>query len=88
MSNKVDLFLRRAPMEHLSSIFATFSNPTNIVSDRGTAFTSGEFAEFLSVRKISHRKVAVASPWANGVVERINRFLKSSLTKLCKQPEE
>ncbi|KMQ88008.1 retrovirus-like pol polyprotein, partial [Lasius niger] len=28
------------------------------------------------------KKVAVAAPWANGLVERINRFLKSSLKKL------
>lgn len=37
---------------------------------------------------ISHRKVAVAAPWANGVVERVNRFLKSSLSKLTNEITE
>jgi len=41
-----------------------------------------EFAEFLSGYNIVHRQVAVAAPWANGLVERLNRFLKSSLKKV------
>ena len=36
---------------------------------------------------INHRKVAVASPWANGLVERVNRFLKTSLSKLIDSPD-
>jgi len=31
---------------------------------------------------VKHHLVAVAAPWANGTVERVNRFLKNSLTKL------
>jgi len=27
-------------------------------------------------------------PWANGIVERVNRFIKSSLTKLSNSPQE
>jgi len=53
-----------------------------LVSDRGTAFTSREFSEFLKSRNIKHRQIAVAAPWANGLVERINRFLKTSLQKI------
>jgi len=50
-------------IESLKNIFATFGNPSNIVSDRGTAFTSQEFERFLKELQIKHRKVAVASPW-------------------------
>jgi len=32
--------------------------------------------------------VAVAAPWANGTVERVNRFLKSAITKLVVSPTE
>jgi len=65
-----------------NQIFRTFGNPMEVVSDRGTAFTSGEFLNFTKSLNIKHRQVAVASPWANGLVERVNRFLKSSLKKL------
>lgn len=33
-------------------------------------------------RNVYHRQIAVAAPWANGLVERVNRFLKSSLRKV------
>lgn len=32
--------------------------------------------------------VAVAAPWANGMVERVNRFLKSSLCKLVDELQD
>lgn len=73
-------------IKHLSSLFQIFGNPEILVSDRGTSFTSQEFTSFLSSRGIKHRKVAVAAPWANGTVERVNRFLKSSLAKLIEDP--
>lgn len=56
-----------------------------LISDRGTAFTSLEFQQFVKERKIEHRLVAVAAPWANGMVERVNRFLKSSLKKIVEE---
>ena len=65
----------------LSWLFNIFGNPKEIVSDRGTAFTSQEFTQFLNKYDIKHRLVAVAAPWANGLVERINRFLKASLKR-------
>jgi len=75
-------------VRHLKNIFSIFGNPSKIVSDRGTAFTSREFEKFIEARSIKHRKVAVASPWANGTVERINRFIKSSLVKICDSSED
>lgn len=65
-----------------------FGNPKKIVSDRGTAFTSQEFENFLKEKKIVHRLVAVAAPWANSLVERVNRFLKSSLGKLVDELQD
>jgi len=65
------------------NIFASFGNSTNVVTDRGTAFASRDFEKFTEKQKIKHHKIAVASPWSNDVVERINRFVKSSLVKLC-----
>lgn len=66
----------------------TFGKPNELVTDRGTAFTSKEFADFIETRGIKHRKVAIAAPWVNGTVERINRFLKTSLTKLIDNQAE
>lgn len=72
-------------IKHLTSLFHILGFPEKIVSDRGTAFTSHEFSEFLSSRNIKHRLIAVAAPWANGLAERANRFLKSSLKKLVNE---
>lgn len=74
-------------MKHLSNLFKNFGNPVSLVSDRGTAFISQEFTNFLKHYNIVHRQVAVAAPWANGLVERINRFLKSSLRKIVEDDE-
>lgn len=62
--------------------------PAGIVSDRGSAFTSAEFSRFLETMKVKIRRVAVASPWANGIVKRVNRYLKSSLTKAVESAGE
>lgn len=75
-------------MNCLSVIFDLFGKPKEIVSDRGTAFTAKEFSDFVEKLNIKHRKVAVAAPWANGLVERVNRFLKSSLIKITNKPDE
>jgi len=75
-------------IDALKTIIKTFGKPDQIVSDRGTAFTSKEFSEFTEYYSIRHRKVAVAAPWANGIAERANRFLKTSLTKLINEASE
>ncbi|CAL1686650.1 unnamed protein product [Lasius platythorax] len=74
-------------IKHLTWLFQNFGNPEVLISDRGTSFTSQEFANFIKPRGIKHSLIAVAAPWANGVVERINRFLKSSLRKLIEEPD-
>jgi len=72
-------------IKNLTYLFNDRGNPLILISDRGTAFTSLEFQQFVKERKIEHRLVAVAAPWANGMVERVNRFLKSSLKKIVKE---
>jgi len=45
---------------------------------------SQEFAEFLNTYNIIHCQIAVAAPWANGLIKSLNRFLKSSFKKIIK----
>lgn len=61
--------------ERFSFLFNVFGVPRRIVSDRGTCFTYQAFERFTSKLSIKHVKVAVAFPWANGQVERVNRFI-------------
>jgi len=75
-------------IKHVSSLFLSFGLPIKIISDRGTAFSSKLFAEFMKSNEIIHTMTAVASPWANGQVERVNRFLKSTLAKVIENPDE
>lgn len=75
-------------IRYLTDLFDLFGLPKRIISDRGTSFTSKSFAEFLNNNKIKHSMTAVASPWANGQIERVNRFLKSTLSKLIDAPED
>lgn len=66
----------------LQKYFDYYSRPRRIISDRGSCFTSQMFADFMVRNNIAHVKVAVASPQANGQVERVNRILKAMLAKL------
>lgn len=66
----------------LEKYFDYYSRPRRIISDQGTCFTALEFAEKLKKWNIEHVKIAVASPQANGQVERVNRTVKAMLGKL------
>lgn len=61
----------------------TFGNPQRIITDRGTAFTSGEFAEYCKEENIQHLTITTGVPRGNGQVERIHRIIIPLLTKLC-----
>lgn len=73
-------------IKHLNSYFAAYSRPKRIVSDRGTAFTSLEFEEFLEEENVKHILIATGCPWANGQVERFNRSIRPMLAKLSESP--
>lgn len=66
----------------LQEYFNNYSKPIRIVSDRGSAFTSNEFAKFLKENNVIHVLIAASSPKSNGQIERINRDLTPMLSKL------
>lgn len=60
----------------------TFGNPRNIISDRGTAFTSKEFHDYCDQESISVSHITTGLPRVNGQVERLNRTIIAVLSKL------
>ncbi|CAK1599605.1 unnamed protein product [Parnassius mnemosyne] len=60
--------------------FHTFSVPRRLISDRGTSFTSKRFNEYLDSLGVKHVLNTVATPRANGQIERYNRTVLASLT--------
>lgn len=69
----------------LRQYFHHFGICRRIVSDRGSSLVSDEFACYLKQLNIDHIKVASATPRSNGQVERVNRFLRSILSKLSSE---
>lgn len=67
----------------LKDVFSLFGTPKILISDRGTSFTSKEFQTFVKENGIKHTLNAVATPRANGQIERYNRSILSSLVALC-----
>lgn len=64
----------------LDTVSETFGFPRRIISDRGTAFTSKNFKEYCQEKGIRHVATAVATPRANGQVERYNRTILGMLS--------
>lgn len=65
---------------YLENQFLLFGVPRRIISDRGSAFTSRRFKEFCRKHNIKHIQNAVATPRANGQVERIHQSIIAGLT--------
>ncbi|KAJ3632046.1 hypothetical protein MTP99_013143 [Tenebrio molitor] len=64
----------------LREVFGTFLGyPRRIISDNGLAFGSRYFKEFVDDKQIKHVMTAVATPRANGQVERYHRTLLDAL---------
>ena len=61
----------------LEQFFQNYNKPINIISDRGTVFTSHEFEDFLCKHNINHIKIATGSPQANVLAKvlRNNRYV-------------
>lgn len=59
----------------LEDFILDFGAPINIISDRGTCFTSHLFEEFCSKHGIRHTLNSPRHPQANGLVERMNGTL-------------
>ena len=69
-------------VRELRKIFATHGLPGICVSDNGSAFTSEEFATFMSRNGIRHITTAPYHPASNGLAERAVGTFKSGLTKM------
>lgn len=75
-------------INQLITHFSNYSRPRTIISDRGTAFSSGEFKEFCKENNVQHISTATHSPKANGQVERVNRVLGPMISKLINNDEK
>lgn len=61
----------------------TFGNPSHIITDHGTLFTSNEFKEYCEKENIEHVMITTGVPPDNGQVEWIHKIIIFILTKLC-----
>lgn len=75
-------------VKHMLLYFSTYSVPLRVVSDRGTAFTSQCFRDFLSEYNVQHILIATGTPRANGQAERVNRVITPMLAKLSKTTDK
>lgn len=75
-------------IKFFEKIFGLYGYPHRVISDRGTAFTSKRFTAYLNEKQVKHVRAAVATPRANGQVERINRIIKGMLPKIAGHDEE
>ena len=66
---------------NLRECFSTHGLPDVIVSDNGTAFTSEDFALFLSENGIKHITSAPKHPASNGFAERYVRTFKETMKR-------
>lgn len=67
----------------LRDVFSLFGTPKTLISDRGSSFTSNEFKLYVRSTGLKHILNAVATPRANGQIERYNRSILSALIALC-----
>ncbi|CAD7077440.1 unnamed protein product [Hermetia illucens] len=67
----------------LNELTSYFGLPAIAVTDRGTAFTSHNFAEYCKLNGIQHIQTAVRTPRANGSIERINQTVCKCLRASC-----
>ena len=68
----------------LNEISQFFGMPARLISDRGSAFTSKQFATYCHDNDITHIQTAVRTPRANGQIARVFRSLNKSLACLTK----
>ena len=71
--------------EALMDIFCRIVVPREILSDRGTQFTSDLMKEASRLLGVKQLHTTPYHPQANGLVERFNGVLKSVLKKMCEE---
>ncbi|KAK7094305.1 hypothetical protein V1264_007945 [Littorina saxatilis] len=84
--NKVDT---ETVAEALVDIFSRIGVPEEILTDLGTQFVSECMEEVNRLLSIRHLTTTAYHPMCNGLVEKFNATLKSTLKKLCsEQPRQ
>lgn len=66
-------------IEYCKNLCCTYGSPKRLITDQGSCFTSKHFKRFCSQNNIKHVLNAVATPRANGQVERLNRTILGAL---------
>lgn len=78
---------KAGPMIHMlcDRWISLFGLPKRITTDNGAIFSSGKFLSFLKAHSIEWKPTTSYHPQANGMVERLHRRLKESLTASGRQ---
>lgn len=71
--------------EALVEVFSRVGVPAEILTDRGTQFTSGVMAEVSRLLSMKQLVTTPYHPQCNGLVERFNGTLKEMLKKMCSE---
>ena len=69
-------------LSKLSVIQTTFGNPSRIITDRGTAFTSNDFHDYCKNQNIELIHITTGIPRGNGQIERMLQTVIPVLSKL------
>jgi hypothetical protein len=69
----------------LHHVLAKYAAPGQVVSDNGSEFTEGAFAQLLGDSLIDHCTTSPAHPQANGQAEKAVDIVKRALRKMCLQ---
>lgn len=75
----------KAAIRVIKEVAQYFGMPAVLVCDQGAAFESKEFKDFCKEYDIKRSPVAVATPRANGQIERMFRTVKDSLRSLSSE---
>lgn len=74
---------RQLARQFLTNVFKLHGLPSDIVSDRGTTFSSTWWKEFLGMLKINPNMSTAFHPETNGQTERVNQALEQYLRIFC-----
>jgi len=72
-------------LEKLEKQAAVFGNPRRVVTDRGTAFTSGLFNEYCNREGIQLLHITTGVSRGNGQVKRINKIFIPMISNMCRK---
>jgi transposase InsO family protein len=75
-------------IKFFNEIIVRYGVPHNIITDNGTNFAKGVFAEFCSQKGIQLDLASVAHPQSNGQVEKANGLILASIRSRLVEPLE